>query len=117
MKLLRTWSCIEIETNASRKQSAMHCTRSHAHKVAVDEDCMVYVECVCVCVCVSEVCGGRRWWENKGDVWRLLQDIAVTVDGRTWPAKDEAQVHFERNIILVLTLFSSGVFSSVGYMR
>lgn len=40
-----------------------------------------------------EVCGACRWWENKGDVWRLLQDIAVTVDGRTWPAKDEAQVH------------------------
>ena len=34
-----------------------------------------------------------RWWEGKGDVWRLLQDLAVTIDGRTWPAADEPQVH------------------------
>ncbi len=33
-----------------------------------------------------------RWWEGKGDVWRLLQDMAVTIDGRTWPAEEEAHV-------------------------
>ena len=37
-----------------------------------------------------EVC--CRWWEGKGDVWRLLQDMAVTIDGRTWPAEEEAHV-------------------------
>ncbi|KAL3152933.1 hypothetical protein ABBQ38_012235 [Trebouxia sp. C0009 RCD-2024] len=45
----------------------------------------------------------RKWWENKGDVWRLLQDIAVTVDGRTWPAKDEAQVRMLIGLIRKVT--------------
>lgn len=42
-----------------------------------------------------------RWWENKGDVWRLLQDMAVTIDGRTFPAKDEAQVFLLHHTELV----------------
>lgn len=45
----------------------------------------------------------RKWWENKGDVWRLLQDIAVTLDGRTWPAKDEAQVRMLIGLIRKVT--------------
>ena len=49
------------------------------------------------------ICAGCRWWENKGDVWRLLQDMAVTIDGRTWPAKDEAQVDLLHHV-LVATL-------------
>ncbi len=33
-----------------------------------------------------------RIWKNKGDVWRLLQDVAVIIDGRTWNARDEPEV-------------------------
>lgn len=47
--------------------------------------------------------GYRKWWENKGDVWRLLQDLAVTIDGRTWPAKDEAQVRMLIGLIRKVT--------------
>lgn len=45
----------------------------------------------------------RKWWENKGDVWRLLQDMAVTIDGRTFPAKDEAQVRMLIGLIRKVT--------------
>lgn len=45
----------------------------------------------------------RKWWENKGDVWRLLQDMAVTIDGRTWPAEDEAQVRMLIGLIRKVT--------------
>lgn len=54
---------------------------------------------------------GCRWWENKGDVWRLLQDMAVTIDGRTFPAKDEAQVHWLHHAELQDVLLAWAVYS------
>eukprot|EP00891_Asterochloris_glomerata_P006931 jgi/Astpho2/6931/Aster-01796 len=39
-----------------------------------------------------EKIGYRQIWKNKGDVWRLLQDVAVIIDGRTWNARDEPEV-------------------------
>ncbi|DBB15736.1 TPA: hypothetical protein ACH3X3_003943 [Trebouxia sp. C0006] len=45
----------------------------------------------------------RKWWEGKGDVWRLLQDMAVTVDGRTWPAEEEAHVRMLIGLIRKVT--------------
>ncbi|CAL8466107.1 g5643 [Coccomyxa elongata] len=34
----------------------------------------------------------RRWFSGKSDVWRLCQDVADCMDGRTWPAKDRQKV-------------------------
>lgn len=34
----------------------------------------------------------RRWFSGKSDVWRLCQDVADCMDGRTWPAKDKQKV-------------------------
>lgn len=45
----------------------------------------------------------RKWWEGKGDVWRLLQDMAVTIDGRTWPAEEEAHVRMLIGLIRKVT--------------
>ena len=33
-----------------------------------------------------------RWFEGRGDVWRLLQDLSDSIDGRTWPMQDAAEV-------------------------
>ena len=34
----------------------------------------------------------RRWFSGKSDVWRLCQDLAECMDGRTWPDKDRNKV-------------------------
>ena len=34
----------------------------------------------------------RRWFEGKGDVWRLLQDVSDAIDGRSWPEDHAVEV-------------------------
>ena len=34
----------------------------------------------------------RRWFEGKGDVWRLLQDMSDGIDGRSWPEEQAVEV-------------------------
>ena len=34
----------------------------------------------------------RRWFAGKGDVWRLLQDLGDTIDGRSWPEDQAVEV-------------------------
>lgn len=41
----------------------------------------------------------RRWFEGKGDVWRLLQDLSPAIDGRTWPQEQEPQVRLLFDLI------------------
>lgn len=41
----------------------------------------------------------RRWFQGKGDTWRLLQDLAVAIDGRTWASKDKHKVQVMLNLI------------------
>lgn len=41
----------------------------------------------------------RRWFQGKGDTWRLLQDLAVAIDGRTWAREDQAEVEVLLDLI------------------
>lgn len=64
--------------------------------------------------------GYRSWWENKGDVWRLLQDLAVQLDGRTWAADDEPEVRYLIGLIREVTGVTIAAFfrsESVGTVR
>lgn len=45
----------------------------------------------------------RKWFEGKGDVWRLLQDISDAIDGRTWPLEDKEEVQVVLGLIREVT--------------
>ena len=52
-----------------------------------------------------------RWFDGKGDVWRLLQDVSDAIDGRSWP-EDHAVEVCTSLCMLMRVLASLGV---VGY--
>ncbi|KAK9814144.1 hypothetical protein WJX72_001224 [[Myrmecia] bisecta] len=45
----------------------------------------------------------RRWWDSKGDVWRLIQDLADAIDGRTWPAEEKKKVEIVLDLVYEVT--------------